>query len=64
MADYRVTWEIDIIADTPEEACRKAHAYMLKVDLTDPGGANYFDWRNKETDETGFIDFGEEAAEP
>lgn len=32
MAEYRVTWEIDVDADSPQEAARKARAYQLKPD--------------------------------
>lgn len=28
MAEYRVTWDIDIDADTPEAAAQQAEAYM------------------------------------
>ena len=39
MPDFLVTWSIDITADTPEEAARKALAYMRAKDST----ANVFD---------------------
>jgi hypothetical protein len=28
--DYRVVWEIDIIADSPEEAARQAREFQIK----------------------------------
>lgn len=32
MQEYRVVWEIDVYADSPADAARKARAYQLKAD--------------------------------
>lgn len=34
MARYLVTWEIDVWADTPEEAARQAHDMVRRPDTT------------------------------
>jgi len=34
MPEYRVTWEIDISADSPLEAARQARLYQVKPDTT------------------------------
>lgn len=39
MTEYRVVWEIDLDAESPEEAVRKARAYQLFADTK----ANAFD---------------------
>lgn len=39
MDDYHVTWEIEVCADTPEEAAREAWRLMRVSDST----ANVFD---------------------
>jgi hypothetical protein len=34
MSEYRVRWEIDVEADTPQEAAEKARRYAVKEDTT------------------------------
>ena len=31
-SEFRVSWEIDILADSPEEAAKQAHKIMLDSD--------------------------------
>lgn len=47
MTEYRVTWVIDVDADTPEDAARKAREYQIDPDST----ANVFDVVNREIPE-------------
>lgn len=48
MNDYRVTWEIDIYADTPEEAARRA----LEIQLDSISTATVFDVLDEEGETT------------
>ncbi len=43
METYRVVWEIDIDADSSEEAAEKARQYQIATDTT----ATVFDVRNE-----------------
>ncbi len=52
MTRYHLTWTIDLDADTPEDAARKARRYQL-----DPGAeVGAFDVLNKDTGMVGMVD--------
>lgn len=54
MSTYRILWEVDIEADTPEEAARKAQEWM---DEGDTGWV--YDVKDMKTGETVSIDMAE-----
>lgn len=56
MANYKVTWTIDIFdATNPEDAARQAFLYMQTINTT----ANVFDVYDPASDQTVTVDLGE-----
>lgn len=47
MAEFLVTWQIDIDADTPEEAAMKAFEKIRATSLEDPEGCAVFEVMTK-----------------
>lgn len=62
MPDYRVTWEIDINADSPQEAAKQAWEHMQRPDST----ANVFDVVDSKgnTTRVDLLELEEESDEP
>lgn len=52
MADFLITWKINIAAETPREAIKEA----LKIHRDEDSLATIFAWKNLETGERGILD--------